>query len=134
MRVILFALAGAGLAACSTATEPPVRSADDQAKYLKLIDGKVAGAPMNCLASYNANDMRVIDDQTIVFRDSGKRVYVANLNGSCNNLGQPGFALVTRQPGGSGMCSGDIATVVQTSSGITAGSCVIGSFTPYTKP
>ena len=134
MRVILFALVGTGLAACSTATEPPVRSADSQAKYLKAIDGKVAGATMNCLPTYNANDMQVIDDQTIVFRQSGSRVVVANLNGSCDNLGQPGFALVTRQPGGSGMCSGDIATVLQTSSGITAGSCVIGSFTPYSTP
>ncbi len=134
MRVILFALAGAGLAACSTATEPPMRSADAQAKYLRAIDGKVAGPTMNCLPSYSADDMQVIDDQTLVFRQSASRVVVANLNGSCDNLGVPGFALLTRQPGGSGMCSGDIAQVINTGSGMTAGSCVIGSFTPYTTP
>jgi ABC-type Fe3+-hydroxamate transport system substrate-binding protein len=134
MRTILVASAAAVLlAACSTATEPPVRSAQDQAKYLKLIDGRVAGAPLNCLPSFEANDMRVIDDQTIVFGERTSRVYVANLRSPCDNVGQPGFALVTRTPG-TGMCSGDIATVVQTTSGITAGSCVIGTFTPYTRP
>lgn len=134
MRNILVASAAAVvLAACSTATEPPMRTAQDQAKYLKLIEGRVAGTPMSCLPSWNADDMRVIDDQTIVFGQRSSRVYVANLRSPCNNVGQPGFALVTRTPG-SGMCSGDIATVVQTSSGITAGSCVIGTFTPYTRP
>jgi hypothetical protein len=134
MRTILIASAAAVvLAACSTATEPPMRSAEDQAKYLKLIEGRVAGAPLTCLPSWNADDMRVIDDQTIVFGERTSRVYVANLRSPCDNVGQPGFALVTRTPT-SQLCSGDIATVVQTTSGITAGSCVIGTFTPYTRP
>ena len=133
MRNILIAFAAAGLVACSTATEPPVRSADNQARYLNLIAGRTAGAPMSCLATWDADDMRVIDDQTIVFGERSNRIYVANLQSSCDNLGQPGFALVTRTPG-SQLCSGDIATIVQTSSGITAGSCVIGTFTPYTRP
>ena len=133
MRSILIALSAAGLAACSTATEPPVRSAEAQARYLKLIEGRVAGAPLSCLASWNADDMRVIDDQTIVFGERSNRVYVANLQSPCDNVGQPGFALVTRTPT-SQLCSGDIATVVQTSSGMTAGSCVIGTFTPYSRP
>ena len=78
-------------------------------------------------------DIVARDDQTIVFGQRTSRVYVANLRSPCDNLDQPGFALVTRTPG-SGMCSGDIATVVQTTSGMTAGSCVIGTFTPYTRP
>lgn len=133
MRNILIASAAFGLAACSTAPEQPMRSAENEAKYLKAIDGKVAGATMNCLPTYNANDMQVIDEQTIIFREGSSRIYVAHLRDSCDNLGQPGFALVTRSPG-TGMCSGDIAQIVQTASGMTAGSCVIGGFTPYTRP
>jgi hypothetical protein len=134
MRNILIASAAlVGLAACSTATEPPIRSAEAQARYLKLIEGRVAGAPLSCLQSWNADDMRVIDDQTIVFGERSNQVYVANLQSPCDNVGQPGFALVTRTPT-SQLCSGDIATVVQTTSGMTAGSCVIGTFTPYTRP
>ena len=133
MRNILIALIAAGLAACSTSTEPPVRSAEDQARYLQLIEGRVAGAPINCLPSWDANDMRVIDEQTIVFGERSNRVYVANLRSPCDNLGQPGYAMVTRSPSAS-MCSGDIVNVVQTMSGILGGSCTIGTFTPYTRP
>lgn len=134
MRHIALILAGAGLFACSTAPQPVVRSADKQAEYAKLIDGKVAGQPTNCLPSYNADDMRVIDDNTLVFRQSGNRVYVANLQGGCPYLGRGGYAMVTRQVGTGGLCRGDIAQVVDTGSGISVASCVFGDFTPYTKP
>ena len=135
MRTILIAAAAAGgLAACSTAPEQPMRSPEKQAEFLRLIEGRVPGPTMNCLPSFEADDMRVIDDQTVVFGQRSNRLYVGHFKGDCANLGQPGYALVTRRPGGSGMCGGDIATVVQTMSGITAGSCVIGGFTPYTRP
>lgn len=133
MRTIALILTAAGLASCSTAPDPVIRTAQEQAEYQSLIEGKVAGAPISCLPAFAGNDMRVIDEQTVVFRQGGNRVYVANLNGACANLGQPGFAMVTRTPGSS-MCTGDIVQVVNTSAGIGAGSCVIGTFTPYSRP
>lgn len=134
MRHIALIVAGAGLAACSTAPQPVVRSADKQAEYVKLLEGKVAGQKTSCLPSYNADDMRVIDDNTVVFRQGAKRVYVAHLEGGCPNLGRGGYAMVTRQFGSGSLCSGQIATVVDTGSGMTVGSCVFGGFTPYTMP
>jgi hypothetical protein len=134
MRNIALIVAGAGLAACSTAPQPVVRSADKQAEYAKLIEGKVAGPPTSCLPSYNADDMRVIDDNTVVFRQGANRVYVAHLKGGCPNLGRGGYAMVTRQFGSGALCNGQIATVVDTGSGMTVGSCVFGDFTPYTRP
>jgi hypothetical protein len=134
MRNIALIVAGAGLAACSTAPQPVVRSADKQAEYAKLIEGKVAGPATSCLPSYNANDMRVIDDNTVVFRQSASRVYVAHLRGGCPYLGRGGYAMVTRQFGSGALCSGQIATVVDTGSGMTVASCVFGDFTPYTTP
>ena len=134
MRHIALILAGASLFACSTAPQPVMRSADKQAEYAKLIDGKVAGQTANCLPPYNAGDMRVIDDNTVVFRQSASRVYVANLQGGCPYLGRGGYAMVTRQVGGSGLCRGDIAQVVDTGSGMSVASCVFDGFTPYTKP
>jgi hypothetical protein len=134
MRHIALILAGASLFACSTAPQPVVRSAEKQAEYAKLIEGKVAGQVTNCLPAYNADDMRVIDDNTLVFRQSASRVYVANMPGGCPYLGRGGYAMVTKQVGGMGLCRGDIATVVDTSSGMTVSSCVFDGFTPYTKP
>lgn len=134
MRYIALIIGGAGIAACTTAPEPVMRSAEKQAEYNRLIEGKVAGAPVDCLPRFDSNDMRVIDDQTAVFDSPGDRVYVTRFNGSCTNLGNAGYALVTKQYGTGRLCRGDIAQVVQTSTGLPTGSCVVGDFVPYTRP
>ena len=77
---------------------------------------------------------RAIDEDTVIFRQSGSRVYLGHMQGGCNMLGQGGYALVTKRVGSSGLCHGDIATVVDTHNGFTVGSCVIGDFVPYTIP
>jgi len=133
MRSISLLLIGAALAGCSTTAEPPaMRSAQNQEQFQRLLAGKVAGPPISCLPTYRADDMRVIDDSTVIFRQSANRVVLGHFAGGCNMLGQPGYALVTKQIGTSGLCHGDIATVVDTHSGFTVGSCVIGDFVPYT--
>ena len=133
MRSISLLLIGAALAGCSTAPPaPPMRTAQAQDQYQRLLAGKVAGPPMSCMSTFRADDMRVIDDSTVIFRQSGNRVVLGHFAGGCNMLGQPGYALVTKQLGSSGLCHGDIATVVDTHSGFTVGSCVIGDFIPYT--
>jgi hypothetical protein len=134
MRGVSLLVIGMALASCSTVAEPPMRSAYAQNQYQRLIAGKVAGAPLSCLPNSRANDMTVIDEDTVVFRQSSSRVYVAHLQGGCSNLGRPPYALLTKQVGGSGLCHGDIAQVVDTGSGMTVGSCVFGDFTPYNGP
>ena len=76
--------------------------------------------------------MVVIDDNTVAFRHTGSRVYVNNFRNDCPRLGTGWYALVTKRTG-STLCSGEIAQVVDTSSGITVGSCVLGEFVPYTR-
>ena len=131
MRGIALLLAGAALASCAFAPQPG-RSAEAESHFQKLIAGKVAGQPVSCLPSYRANDMVVIDDQTIAFRD-GRRTWVTDLGQGCSNLGSGFYALVTRRHGGSGLCRGDIAQVADLTSGFTVGACAMGDFTPYMR-
>ena len=133
MRGLSILLLGAALAGCSTTVEQPMRSAKAQEQYQQLISGKVAGPAVSCLPTYNANDMRVIDEETIAFRLGSNRVYVAHMPGGCSNLGRANYTMVTRQVGASGLCRGDIAQIVDPVNGITVGSCVFGDFTPYTR-
>jgi hypothetical protein len=133
MRGLSLLLVGATVAGCSTPAEQPMRSAKAQQEYQQLIAGKIAGPPVSCLPTYNANDMRVIDEETIAFRLGSNRVYVVHMPGGCSNLGRPPYTLLTRQVGSSGLCRGDIATVIDPVNGITVGSCVFGDFTPYTR-
>jgi hypothetical protein len=128
------ALAASAVASCTTAPDMTQRSAAKQAELAQLLAGKVAQRPITCLPHRSADDMRVIDDQTIAYRDGGYRTYVTHMNGPCSNLATGMAALVTHQFGSPDLCSGDIARVVDTANGVTIGSCAFGDFTPYVRP
>jgi hypothetical protein len=99
-----------------------------------LLAGKVAGKPLTCLPTHRASEMVVVDDNTVIYRDGPNRVYVNNFNGgTCSRLGSGFYALKTTSYG-SGPCRGDLAEVLDTSTGMTAGSCVFGDFVPYVRP
>jgi hypothetical protein len=135
MRRIVLILVGAAIASCSTTPPPPaMRSAEAQNQFQRLIAGKVAGPPVSCMPSSRTNDMTVIDESTVAFRQGGGRVFVAHMQGECSNLGAPSYALLTKQPASLSLCHGDIAQVIDTHNGMTVGSCVFDSFTPYTGP
>ena len=134
MRRIALLLLATGFASCTTASPSPTRAARSQAELQSLISGKVAQPAVSCLPSYNANDMVVIDENTIAFRSGAARVYVSHMDGPCSNLtGAGNYALLTKQTGGTGLCRGEIAQVIDTSSRITVGSCTFGDFIPYVR-
>lgn len=135
MRSLPLLIAVAGLASCSTT--PQMMAADDaraEAKLQQALMGKVAGKPVSCLPTYSRAEMIRIDDDTILFREGANKIYRNEINGSCTGLGTSNYALVTSTFGGGSICRGDIARVVDLSSGIPVGSCVIGEFVPYSKP
>jgi hypothetical protein len=133
MRTISFLLVGAALTSCAATPEPPTRSAQSARQYDQLLAGKVAQAPVNCLPSYNANDMVVIDESTVAFKQGSSRVYVNHMQGGCTNLGG-GYALLTKGFSGTGLCRGDVAQVVDIRNHMTVGSCAFGEFIPYVRP
>lgn len=134
MRSFIPVAVAASLAGC--AAPPPGQVAAEQAKsqarLAQLLDGKSAGAPQSCLQSYRANDMIIIDDSTIVFRETPGRLWVMHPKSPCHLLSSGPYALVTKTVG-SGLCRGDIGQVFDTLSHATVGSCVMGDFVPYTK-
>ena len=132
MRSMSLLLLTAALGGCMAAPEPP-RTAKAEAHLQKLLAGKAAGPARSCLPEYRSDNMVVIDDNTVVFRD-GRTVYRNDfVGGGCSRLGSGYYALLTRRMGGSGLCRGDIAEVKDLTSGITVGSCVLGDFVPYTR-
>jgi hypothetical protein len=133
MRGLSALIIGATLAGCAATAAQPTRSAQKQQEYQRLIAGKVAGRPVSCLPTYNANDMIVIDEQTVAFRQGANNVYIAHMPGGCSNLGRPPYVMVTKQFGSAQLCRGDIARIVDTTNSITVGSCVFGDFTPYRR-
>jgi hypothetical protein len=112
----------------------PAQVAQSQEKFARLTAGKVAGAPLSCLPTYRSNDMIVIDDETIAFRNGPGQVYINHMQGGgCLNIEGGRNALVTRTPS-TNLCRGDIAQVLDTAAHMTIGSCVFGDFVPYMRP
>lgn len=134
MRGISVLLIGAALGSCTTAPQPVMRSPGAQRTYDTMIAGKVAGPAVKCLPSYNANDMSVIDGQTLAFRVVGSTTYIMHLSMGCGEIASGFAALLTKQFGSSGLCQGDIAEAIDTANHMTVGSCVIGEIVPYRRP
>ena len=132
-NIVLAAVSTALLAACATAPPQP-RTAAAERHLQQLLAGKAPGAPQTCLPFRTSSDMVIIDDSTVLFRDGGRRVWRTEMRGHCSALGSGHYTLVTRSFGGQGPCGGDIAQLVDLSSGMMVGSCVWGEFVPYTRP
>jgi hypothetical protein len=133
MRGILLLVTGCLLASCANVPPAPERSASKQREFDQLLAGKVAGPPVSCLPRYRSNDMVVIDERTLAFKDGSRRVYVNQMQGGCGNLGGA-YTLVTKTYGSGELCRGDIGQVVDLHSHFTVGSCVFGDFVPYARP
>lgn len=134
MRTVLCVLASTAAVAGCTTTAPQPRSAAAEQHLQQLLAGKSPGAPRTCLPAHRSSaNMVIIDDDTVLFRDGGRRIWRTEMRGPCGLLGSGHYTLVSRSFGGQGPCGGDIVQLVDLTSGMTVGSCVWGDFVPYTR-
>jgi hypothetical protein len=134
-RVVALALTAATLSGCAYNAAPQPRSPRAAQELDRYLSGRVAGRPQACLPSYRSQDMVVIDENTVLFRDGANRYWRTEMVGGCNGLGTPGRALVTKSIGTAQLCRGDIAQVFDTAAGgFFVGGCSFGDFVPYTGP
>ena len=117
------------LASCAATPPPPAFDPHGAARLNALIGGKVAGTPTRCLP-FRPSSVQIVNSGAIAY-DAGARVYVNRLQGSCGNITHTNYSVVTKPFGFGGPCSGDLAYLVDASSGMTVGSCVLGDFVPY---
>lgn len=131
MRSVSLLLLGAAVTCCSTAPPAP-RSPSAEAHLQSLLAGKVAGAPVDCIPSTAADNMIVVDDDTLLFRDGSRRVWRNDLEGgSCYGLRMGGTLVTRREVGTSSLCRGDVSHVLVSGGSLTS-TCVMGQFVPYT--
>ena len=134
MKYFTLMVIASALGSCSASPPPTGMAPADQARLAALTAGKVAGTPTSCLPTWRSNDMIVIDEHNIVFRDNSRRLYLNHMDpAGCLNIDGGRNALVTKTTT-TNLCRGDIAQVLDTSSRMVIGSCVFGDFIPYTTP
>ncbi len=135
--ILAAALATLFLSACAYGPRDAQRDAltpEQSLKLAKLIDGKVAQKPINCLPpGYGSAANIRISDNVLAYRLGNGTVYVNNLRSSCPGLAND-FDIIVAERFQSQACNGDIIRLVGRSSGIYGGSCSLGDFTPYKTP
>lgn len=122
--VVAAVLMGAGAAEARTRLSP-------EAQLAKLLDGRIAGAPVNCLNLRDIQSTEIIDHTAIVYR-AGRTLYVNRPRGGADSLNDDDI-LLTKTFNGS-LCSIDTVDLIDRGSRFQRGFVSLDQFVPYTKP
>lgn len=101
-----------------------------EAELAKLLEGRVAGAPQNCISLSSARSSQVIDKTAIVYR-IGSTLWVNRPDGGATSLDDDDV-LVTRLTGNQ-LCSIDTVELRDRSSLFYSGFVSLGEFVPYRR-
>lgn len=129
-RTLPALLAGAALLAAPVAQAQRTRDTPD-AKLAKLLEGRVAGTPVDCISLSRTGSSQIISGKAIVYR-SGSTLYVNEPRGGADQLDDNSI-LVTNTFGAQ-LCSIDIVRLIDRASFFPRGFVNLGKFVPYTKP
>lgn len=99
-------------------------------KLAKLLEGRVAGEPVNCINTFRNIRMQTIDKTAYVY-GSGKTIYVQRT--ARPEQIDDSDALVTRRFGSSQLCRQDVITTVDPVLGFFTGAVFFEDFVPYTR-
>lgn len=117
-------LFGLGTAEARTRVTP-------EAKLAKLLDGRVAGKPVNCISLRDIQSSEIIDDTAIVYR-AGRTLYVNRPRAGADSL-DGNDILLTRTYTGN-LCSIDTVDLLDRTTQFQRGFVSLDMFVPYTKP
>ena len=130
MRTIILTMLTAALAGCGPMGLQHAESTPFSGNRLaNTLAGRGAGLPLTCLPTGPQWRSDSLQDGRIAYR-SGRQLYVGTFAGRCSQLGRPGVVMVTKARQ-NGICRGDVAEFVDSSTGIPRGVCFFGPFIPY---
>jgi hypothetical protein len=96
----------------------------------KLLAGRVAGKPVNCISLFDSNDTQIIDGIAIVY-GSGRTIYV-NRPTNARSLDSDDI-LITKITGSSQLCQLDVVDLRDRTSHAYSGFVGLNDFVPYTR-
>ena len=92
---------------------------------------RVAGTPVDCIDLSRINGPDIVDANTILYRQSGKRIWVTGPVGECPSLRTRDTLIVDVY--GSRLCRNDRFRTVTPGLSIPSGVCRFGRFVPYDR-
>ena len=118
--------AAAGLVAAPIEAARP----SGEERLAKLIEGRTAGEPRDCIPTTASQSLTILDKTAIVYKQ-GKKVWV-NRTKNPEQLDDDEI-LVIRKFGGSQLCRTDMITLIDRGSGMFSGAVFLEDFVPYEK-
>ena len=103
-----------------------------EARLAKVLEGRVAGKPTQCLRLGDIQGSEIIDGTAIVYRMPGNRLYVNRPRGGASSLREDDV-LVTRTYGGD-LCEPDAVDLFDSLAHFQRGFVSLGPFIPFSKP
>jgi len=130
MKKLTLILAGATLALTgAAASAKPSHAERAEADLARMLEGRVAGEPQNCISAFDSNRIRVIEHLGIVY-DNGGTIWVARAKDP-RVLGHWDMPIFQRYS--SQLCTTDVIRTVDRSDGHFTGALFLHDFVPYTR-
>ncbi|WP_448582421.1 DUF6491 family protein [Thermaurantiacus sp.] len=104
------------------------RAAERAAESARVAALPTIGEPRRCMLQRNIQETRMVDDRTLLIRESASRWFRVTLPESCTGIGDNRI-IVWRAPTGQ-TCQGDPFDVIDAVSRISYGLCTMGAFQP----
>ena len=126
MRSVWIAIAASGLIGAVAPAAPRKDALAD------ALAGRVAGQPVECVEKSRLDGPQIIDEKTLIYRESGRRIWRNDLIGPCPGLRPMDTLIVDIY--GSQLCRNDHFRALEPGTHIPGAYCRLGLFTPYDKP
>ena len=126
MRALMLIAAAALVASCSSPVTPP------GAGFAEAIAGRVAGPPKTCISNNPAENLHVLDPQTVAY-GYGRTIYINRLAAPCPALSQFN-TIIAEASTGNEYCRGDRVRGLEPGAIIAGPSCNLGDWVPYRIP
>ena len=128
MRLLIFAAVSA-LALAGTANAAPKEKGE--AELAKMLQGRVAGPPTDCIRTWTRSDMRTIDGTAYVF-GHGDVIYV-NRTQHPQSIDEDDTLVVRSTGTGTQLCRTDQITTFDNRARFYTGNVFLSEFVPYRR-
>lgn len=131
MRIISTLILTAALATTAASAAPSAKiQAKAEARLAKLLDGRTAGKPVDCINLRDIQSSEIIDGVGIVYRVGASKLYV-NRPKDAGTLDSDDIMVTDTRT--SQLCSIDTVRLVSRTSRFPTGFVFLEKFVPYTK-
>ena len=130
MRPLIATILSAAILAAAPAAAAKDKPTGEE-KLAKMLDGRVAGEPQDCITLSSATSSQIVDKTAVVYR-IGSTLWVNRPKSGAESLDDYDSVLVTKL-NGTRLCSIDTIELHDRASHMYKGFLALGEFVPYRK-